>query len=315
MSTATIVAPSMRLSAVRNGSTRSSHQRPSRSRTSRSHGCTEAITCSMIAADAVDRERELDVLERTADVGRQQVEGPLRGRRQPADAQVAADGDHRQVGAADEVRQVVGQRVELAIAAEELLVDRRQLLVRRLQFLLGGLQLFVGALQLLVARQHFLVRRAQLLAGGLLLVDDRLQVLLGRRQFLPQPGGVAVGVAGQALVLRERAAPTRPASPSIRTAPAGSTRRWCGTPDRQDAQRELDVVAAVRRRAAVRARPGAFVALASVRALRSSMNSPSFAMRRMLVVGWPLGASRYGEVRPRNCCTSKSWFTRTLGGA
>ena len=59
-------------------------------------------------------------------------------------------------------------------------------------------------------------------------------------------GGVAVGVARSPSSQASGRPPTRPASPSTRTAPAGSTRGWCATSDRQDAQRELDVVAAVR---------------------------------------------------------------------
>ena len=196
----------------------------------------------------------------------------------------------------------------------ELLVDGRQLLVGRLQLFLGGLQLLVGALQFLVARQHLFVRRAQFLAGDLLLFDHRLQILLASTPApaaaRPRPGRRrSPGPASYA---------TEPADQAGQSFDSNSTSR----------QHSLCVgirtgrirnVNSTSRRHPTTCSPSRTTGRSSPwprsSALRSSMNSPCFAMRRMLVVGWPLGASRYCDVRPRNCWISKSSSTSTLGGA
>ncbi len=181
------------------------------------------------------------MLDGPADVGGEEVEGPVGGRGELADEQIAAHGHHRHVGAGDEVGQLVGEGVEVAVARLELLVDGGQLLVGRLQLLFGGLELLVGALQLFVARQHLFVRRPQFLIGRDVTVDDGLEVMLGGRQFLAQPIGVAVGdavvgaagrhgPAGGAGRLEQHQQPEVSELPHVH---------------RQDAQRELDPLAAV----------------------------------------------------------------------
>lgn len=194
--------------------------------------------------DAIDGERELDVLERSSDIGREQVERLLRRRCQAAHAQIPSDGDHRHARAADEVRQLVRQRVELAIAALKLLIDGGQLFVGRLQFLLGRLELFVRALQFLVARQHFLVGGAQFLAGRFLIVHDRLEILPGRHQFLSEPRRIAAGRRRRTVVVSEGIRrQRRPALRLEQHEQAALGVVW--QPDREDAKREFDVVVAV----------------------------------------------------------------------
>ena len=151
-----------------------------------------------------------------------------------------SDDHHRQVGALDEIREIVVIDASSRVALLQLLVDRGQLLVGGLQLLLRRLELFVGALQLLVARQHLLVGGAQLLGRGLLLIDDRLQVFAASTpSSWRSRGHLVVQSARRALGRRRRR--RRPAGQSaVRTSTkqTSSRPRWRGDRDRQDPQRE-----------------------------------------------------------------------------
>src|SRR2546428_551143 len=127
---------------------------------------------------------ELDVGQRPADVGGDQVEHRLRHRREAPDPQIRAEHDDRHLHAGEQVHQVVVAPPQLGIAVLQLFVDGRQLLVARLHLLLGRFNLFVDALQLLVGRLDLLVGRLQLFVRRVLLLDDRLEVVLRGRQLL-----------------------------------------------------------------------------------------------------------------------------------
>lgn len=88
-----------------------------------------------------------------------------RRRREALDAQPLVQEQRGDLGAGEEVVQVVVGPLELIDLLAELGVDRGELLVERAQLLGGGLQLLVGRLQLLVHRHRLFVRRAQLLVG------------------------------------------------------------------------------------------------------------------------------------------------------
>ena len=117
--------------------------------------------------------------DRPADVGRQQLQQRLHRRREPADAEAAIEEQRRDVGAVEQVVEIVGARLELADLGLELAVDRIELLVERLQLLLGGLELLVRGLQLLVDRPDLLVGRLQLLVRRLHLLDAEAEILAG----------------------------------------------------------------------------------------------------------------------------------------
>ena len=137
--------------------------------------------------DVGQRDLGLDIADRAANIARDEVQDLLRHRAEAPDAQVAGHHDDGQVGAGDQVVQVVVELAQVAVADLELLVDRAQLLVGRLELLLGGLELLVGALKLLVAGKDLLVARLQLLVGRFELLGDRLQVAAGRRQLGLEP--------------------------------------------------------------------------------------------------------------------------------
>ena len=132
-----------------------------------------------------------DVLQGTADVHGQEVEDLADGRGVLADAQVDVEEDSPDVGAVQQVVDVVGQLRELVDLLLILRVDRVELLVDRVELLVGGLQL-------LVRRDELLVGGLQLLVAGLQLLDGGLEVFLRVDQLqleLADPaGGLAPGV-------------------------------------------------------------------------------------------------------------------------
>lgn len=71
------------------------------------------------------------------------------------------------VGAAQQIVQVVIGRLQLPELFFQLAVDCRELLVEQLRFLLGALQLFVGRLKFLAPRHDLFVGRHELLVRGL----------------------------------------------------------------------------------------------------------------------------------------------------
>ena len=132
---------------------------------------------SCIRQEIVVLEPARQVGKRPADVGSDDVEQRLRGRREEADVQVAIQEECRHVGAVEDVLKVVGRGallldrlVQLAIEGRELLVEGLQLLLRRFQFL-------VGRLEFLVDRHGLFIDRLLLLVGDLEVANGALQVL------------------------------------------------------------------------------------------------------------------------------------------
>ncbi len=122
------------------------------------------------------------------------------------------------------------------------------------------------------------------------------------------------GVGGRALRPASARPPTRPANPSIRTARGSSTR--CGARLVTGRTRSVNSMSSLPSDDVQPLPDDRLVGRLGLGQGAAQLHEqPCLAMRRMLVVGWPLGVSRYGDVRPRNCWTSKSWFTSTLGGA
>src|SRR6185437_3766949 len=203
-------------------------------------------------------EIELDVPDRSSDVGRDQIEMPLRERRKAPDSEVMPDHHDAYLDAREQIVEIVVQAAQLLVAVVQLLVDGPQLLVARLDLLLRSLELFVDALQLLVGGLHFLVRRLQLLVGRLLLLDGRLQVLARRTELLGEARdlillflkrlGLRLACAIAALS-RGRLGVLRPAG-ILEQYPVAALLR-AAVPDRNHRDREA-AVAAVRLHAHVR---------------------------------------------------------------
>ena len=135
-------------------------------------------------------ERQIEVGERATKRVRRNHEDVAHRRGEPPYLQVATDHDDGNIGACEQVREVVGERAQLDIAAAELLVDRDQLLVCRLQLFLGGLEFFVYGLQFLVGRLDLLIGGTQLLVARLLVFDHRLQVVACRGELALCRGGL-----------------------------------------------------------------------------------------------------------------------------
>ncbi len=98
-----------------------------------------------------------DVGQRPAAVAIHEVEDVLDRRREAADHQPLVEKDDRDLGALEQVAQIVVGAVELLDVALQLVVDGVQLLVDGLQLLARSLQLLIGRLHLLVDRDEFLV--------------------------------------------------------------------------------------------------------------------------------------------------------------
>lgn len=129
----------------------------------------------------VDLQTVRDVLDRPADVLRQQVDLSGDRGRELAHAQIAVEKDRPDLGALKKIVDVVVELDELLDLALVLRVDGVELLV-------DGVQLFVGALQLLVGGEQLLVGGLELLVGGFQLLDRRLEILAGLPEFVFQVG-------------------------------------------------------------------------------------------------------------------------------
>ena len=149
-------------------------------------------------------EVELEIGQRPAHVGGNQVEQFFRRRREPPDAEVRPEHDDGHLDAAEQVHEVVVEPVRFLVAVVQLGIDGGQLFVAGLDFFLRGFEFFVGALQLLVRRLDLLVRRLQFLVRGLLLLDHRLQVFAGGGQLQGQARVVGDGQVVYARSVRRR---------------------------------------------------------------------------------------------------------------
>ena len=77
-----------------------------------------------------------EMADRAANIGGENADNRVDRRREPADLKPAVEEDRRDVGAGQQIAQIVGRRLELLDLALELIVDGVQLLVQRLQLLL-----------------------------------------------------------------------------------------------------------------------------------------------------------------------------------
>ena len=101
--------------------------------------------------------------KRATDIGGDDIEQRLRGRREETDAQVAVQEEYRNVGAVKDVLEVVGRRallldslVQLAIEGRELLIEGLQLFLRRFSFSLADWDsALAGIASLLIALPGF----------------------------------------------------------------------------------------------------------------------------------------------------------------
>ena len=104
------------------------------------------------------------------------VEERFGGRREEADFELGVEEERRDIGAVQDVLQIVGGRALPLQRFLELAVEGGQLLVERLQFLLRGQQLLVGRLVFLVDRQRLFVDRLLLFARDLKVADGALEL-------------------------------------------------------------------------------------------------------------------------------------------
>ena len=112
-----------------------------------------------------------EVRERPPDVAGNDAEERLGGRREEADIEVGVEEERRDIGAVQDVLQIIGGRTLPLQRFLELAVEGGELLVERLQFLLRRQQLLVGRLVFLIDGQRFFVDRLLLLAGNLEIAD------------------------------------------------------------------------------------------------------------------------------------------------
>jgi hypothetical protein len=106
--------------------------------------------------------------------------------RPPLDAHVVVEKDRRDLGALDEILNVVVHPQQLIVLAAELGVDRLELLVDRLHLLLCRFELLVRGLQLLIDRLILFGARAGVLVGALRRVDRHVELLLRPEQLVLQ---------------------------------------------------------------------------------------------------------------------------------
>ena len=118
-----------------------------------------------------------EIGERSTDVGGNHAEERLRRGGEEADPEFLVKEEGRNVGAVQDVLEVVGEGLMLVEGLLKLAIERRKLLVERLQFLLGGFEFLVGGLELLVHRHRFFVDRPDVLFGGLTVADGVLEFL------------------------------------------------------------------------------------------------------------------------------------------
>jgi hypothetical protein len=132
------------------------------------------------------------VLQRTPDVGVDEVDH-LRGRwREARDAHLVVDEQRGHAGAGEQVvhvvvdsREVEHLVLQLGVHGREFLVHRLQLLLRRLELLVGGLQLFVDRLHLLVGGLQLCEMRHPIAA-----VAPQVQRAIGQREVVVGPDDV-----------------------------------------------------------------------------------------------------------------------------
>ena len=117
--------------------------------------------------------------QRPADVLRDDAEGVGDPRRELPDAELPIEEHRRDVGAVQQVLDVVVELLQLDVLLLVLRVDGVHLLVDRVELLVRALELLVGGDQFLVGRLQLFVRR-------LVLLDRRLQVLLGVGELVLQ---------------------------------------------------------------------------------------------------------------------------------
>ena len=132
----------------------------------------------------------------------------------------------RDVGAVEDVLQVVGRAALPLERLLELAVEGGELLVERLQLLLRGGQLLVGRQELLVDGQSLFVDRLLLLVGDLEIADGALQLLAGGVELMlqlfdPRDFGRSVGAADRtdlcSLLASSRKLTSSNSSPSLCT--------------------------------------------------------------------------------------------------
>ncbi len=87
------------------------------------------------------------------------------------DPQLIIQEQRRELGADEEIVQVVARSLDLVDLLPKLRVDGGELLVERAELLGGRLEFLVRRLELLVHRHRLFVRRPQLLVGRLEFLD------------------------------------------------------------------------------------------------------------------------------------------------
>ena len=131
--------------------------------------------------------------DRPTAVGGTDVEDFLHRRRKAANHQLRVEKHGCDLGALEQVLQIVVGVIERLHLADKLGVDGVQLLVDGLQFLFRSLQLLVGGLHFFVDRDQLLVGGFQLLQRGLIFLEHRLQAFARLAQFAFDMGSRPVG--------------------------------------------------------------------------------------------------------------------------
>ena len=116
------------------------------------------------------------------------AEERLGGRREEADIEIGVEEERRDIGAVEDVLQIIGGRALPLQRFLELAVEGGQLLVERLQFLLRRQQLLVRRLVFLIDGQRFFVDRLLLFARNLKVADGALELRSGGFEFLLKLG-------------------------------------------------------------------------------------------------------------------------------
>ncbi len=130
----------------------------------------------------------IEIGQRPADIARDDVEQRPGGRREEADVELHVEEQRRDIGAVEDVLQIVGGGALPIERFLQLAIEGGQLLVERLQFFLRGQQFLVGRLEFLVDRQSLFVDRLLLFAGNFEVVDRALQLGPGRFQLMLELG-------------------------------------------------------------------------------------------------------------------------------
>ena len=164
------------------------YQAPLRASISRSIG---ARVCSTVRASLSKRaigSQRVEIGERPPDVARNDAEERLGGRREEADIEVGVEEERRDIGAVQNVLQIVGGRALPLQGLLELAVEGGKLLVERLQFLLRCQQLLVRGLVFLVDGQRLFVDRLLLFVRNLKVADRALEFGSGGFELLLKLG-------------------------------------------------------------------------------------------------------------------------------